>query len=229
MKKAHSPTLPQTPAPPCPASPDVLMNWSIKARVIAPRDLRNNVLLITFSMAALASVFLWMGIGVSGLSIFALMYVLAIVLLTVRTHFNFELNRDGASASQHVPSTEAGRTTVVALIVIEAVVMFFLAVFTGTWMLLLIPAFVAFAFLTRAPTEATSQDPLKRNHSAPWHTYRYLTVDRKRRMLIPHISNLDVGFELRLPDAASFEQCLALLRELLPGDVEYLERDWEHA
>lgn len=205
------------------------MNWTIKARMIAPRDLRNSVLQVTFGMAALAGLFYWMGARDWEFSLFGLMYALVIVLLNVRTHFSFEVRRDGASLSKHVPSTEAGRTTVRVLIVIESVVMFLLAVFTSTWMLLVIPVFVAFVFLARTPPATTPEERLKREHSSPWHDYRYLTVDRKRRLLIPHISNLHVGFELRLPDPASFEQCLALLRELLPDDVEYLERDWEYA
>ncbi|SDQ82053.1 hypothetical protein SAMN05216487_4080 [Pseudomonas sp. UC 17F4] len=215
----------------CPAAnpPDTLMNWSIKARLIAPRDLRNGILAMTIAVLGAAGMFSWLGADKWVYGLCAVMYVLMLLLLTVRTHLSFQLTRDGITISKYVRSDRAARITIVVVVVIEALLMLWLAVATGTWWLLLTPLFIAYILFTREMVPPSPEACAKHEHGPGWEQYRYLTIDRKRRILVPHISNLSIGFELRLPDIAMFEQCLALLRELLPAEVEYLERDWEFA
>ncbi|MNJ11760.1 hypothetical protein D3C77_59410 [compost metagenome] len=209
--------------------PETLMNWSIKARLIAPKDLRNGILAITIGMLGVAGMLSWLGGDNWVYGICAVMYVLMLLLLTVRTHLSFQLTRDGITISKYVRSDRAARITIVVVVVIEAVVMLWLAVATGTWWLLLTPLFIAYILLTREMAPPSPEACTEHEHGPGWEQYRYLTIDRKRRILVPHISELSIGFELRLPDKAMFEECLALLRELLPAQVEYLERDWEYA
>ena len=209
--------------------PETLMNWSIKARLIAPKDLRISILVITLAVLGVAGMFSWLGSDNWLYAFCAGMYVLGLLLVSVRTHLMFQLTRHGITISKYVRSDRAARITIVVVVVIEAVVMLWLAVATGTWWLLATPLFIAYILLTREMVPPTPEACMKHEHGPGWEQYRYLTIDRKRCILVPHISDLAIGFVLRLPDKAMFEQCLALLRELLPAEVEYLERDWEYA
>jgi hypothetical protein len=73
----------------------------------------------------------------------------------------------------------------------------------------------------------TWKNPIKREWSAPWHEYNFVTVDRKRRFVVTHITDTTLGFEARLPDDALFEQYLAFLRRVLPPTAQFTEKKWD--
>ena len=73
----------------------------------------------------------------------------------------------------------------------------------------------------------TWKNPIKRDWSGPWDEYNFVTVDRKRRFVVIHITDTTLGFEARLPDDALFEQYLAFLRSVLPPTAQFTEKKWD--
>jgi hypothetical protein len=73
----------------------------------------------------------------------------------------------------------------------------------------------------------TWKNPIKREWSAPWDEYNFVTVDRKRRFVVTHITDTTLGFEARLPDDTLFEQYLAFLRSVLPPTAQFTEKKWD--
>ncbi|GAB7531932.1 hypothetical protein PS3A_43460 [Pseudomonas sp. 3A(2025)] len=71
------------------------------------------------------------------------------------------------------------------------------------------------------------QRPLpKHRPGLPWDKFNFVTVDRKYRIIVHHCTDVTLGFEVRFPDNALFEQYLAFLRTVLRPTVEYTEKVW---
>lgn len=68
--------------------------------------------------------------------------------------------------------------------------------------------------------------PKKRDWSPPWDEHNYVTVDRKRRFIVTHVSDQTLGFEARLPNDDLFEQYLAFLHSVLPASAQFIEKKW---
>jgi hypothetical protein len=68
--------------------------------------------------------------------------------------------------------------------------------------------------------------PKKRDWSAPWDEYNFVTVDRKRRFIVTHTTDQTLGFEARLPNDELFEQYLAFLHSVLPASAQFIEKKW---
>lgn len=73
----------------------------------------------------------------------------------------------------------------------------------------------------------TWKNPIKREWSGPWDEYNFVTVDRKRRFVVIHITDTTLGFEARLPDDVLFEQYLVFLRSVLPPTAQFTEKKWD--
>ncbi len=63
--------------------------------------------------------------------------------------------------------------------------------------------------------------------SLPWKDHNFVTVDRKRKIIVVHYTHISTGFEVRFPDFELFEQFLKLLHEKLPANAEYFEESWD--
>lgn len=68
--------------------------------------------------------------------------------------------------------------------------------------------------------------PKKRDWSPPWDEHYFVTVDRKRRFIVTHVSDQTLGFEARLPNDDLFEQYLAFLHSVLPASAQFIEKKW---
>lgn len=62
--------------------------------------------------------------------------------------------------------------------------------------------------------------------SSNWDKYKFVTVDRKKNIIVIHQTNLMVGFEARLPDKL-FDEYLKTLHTILPDDAIFSEEDWK--
>jgi hypothetical protein len=63
--------------------------------------------------------------------------------------------------------------------------------------------------------------------SLPWEDHNYVTIDRKRKIVVVHYTCLSNGFEVRFPDHELLERFLCFLRQTLPSTAEFLERHWD--
>lgn len=62
--------------------------------------------------------------------------------------------------------------------------------------------------------------------SSNWDKYKFVTVDRKKNIIVAHQTNLMVGFEARLPDTL-FDEYLKTLHAILPRDAIFSEEEWK--
>lgn len=61
--------------------------------------------------------------------------------------------------------------------------------------------------------------------SSNWGDYKFVTIDRKRNIIVTQESELMVGFEAR-PTKELFENYIETLRKILPQNAVFTERDW---
>lgn len=61
--------------------------------------------------------------------------------------------------------------------------------------------------------------------SSNWGDYKFVTIDRKRNIIVAQESELMVGFEAR-PTKELFENYIETLRKILPLNAVFTERDW---
>lgn len=141
-----------------------------------------------------------------------------------RTTYFYLISRTNGvlTYSQCDPEWASSLMKVFVLSVITVLVM--TALVTGSILFLIGPCVIATLSAIRI---LAWQHPVKQEKSLPWHMYNHVTVDRKQRFIVTHVSDLTLGFEARLPDEETFETYLAFLRSVLPPDAEFLEKKWE--
>ncbi|WP_397452748.1 hypothetical protein [Pseudomonas sp. NA-150] len=61
--------------------------------------------------------------------------------------------------------------------------------------------------------------------SSPWNEYNFVTVDRKRKMLVAHRTNLTVGFQIHLSKDL-FDEFVDTLKVVLPPTAVFTEAPW---
>lgn len=95
------------------------------------------------------------------------------------------------------------------------------AVLTGSLLFLVGP--VAMSFIA-AIKLLNWENPVHHRQTAPWQLHEFVTVDHKRLMVIIHCDDITTGFAARFPSKALMDKYLAFLREVLPANVEYIEK-----
>lgn len=68
------------------------------------------------------------------------------------------------------------------------------------------------------------ENPPKIETSADWKNYKYVTVDKKRKIILAQETEFMVGFEAKLPNEL-FDRYLETLRSLLPENAIFTETD----
>jgi len=61
--------------------------------------------------------------------------------------------------------------------------------------------------------------------SSEWKEYKFVTIDKKRRLIVAQHTDIMIGFEARLPESL-FAEYLSTLKELLPQDAVFTEKNW---
>jgi hypothetical protein len=61
--------------------------------------------------------------------------------------------------------------------------------------------------------------------SADWNKYKFVTIDKKKRLIVAQETDTMIGFEARLPENL-FDEYLATLKRLLPQDAVFSEEEW---
>ncbi|EGH99956.1 hypothetical protein PLA106_28061, partial [Pseudomonas amygdali pv. lachrymans str. M302278] len=100
----------------------------------------------------------------------------------------------------------------------------FVAVLTGSLLFLIGP--VAMAFIA-ALKLLNWENPIHHEQSLPWGEYNFVTVDRKRLMIITHRTDVTLGFEARFKHEMLFNKYLNFLHTVLPPTAEFTEKAWK--
>ncbi|MCF5651835.1 permease [Pseudomonas syringae] len=216
-----------------PKSKDVL-NWKIKTFARSPREMMiTQSIFIAIYMTG-STLYMWGGwimfsdsldslVG----TILALAGILAYylcLLIRQKTIYNYTVTTHHAHLEYylHYPDFASSFFKGIAIAVILLFVM--VAILTGSLLFLIGP--VAMAFIA-AIKLLNWENPIHHEQSLPWGEYNFVTVDRKRLMIITHRTDVTLGFEARFQHEVLFNKYLSFLHTALPSTAEFTEKAWK--
>ncbi|WP_250548070.1 permease [Pseudomonas congelans] len=208
-----------------------LLNWTIKTIARSPKETLLSELSIICLCALVLSFILWASwdhyienpmsssyqiVTLTGAAIY-------IIALGVRqkTIFNYTLKTDGATVEYYLHYPDFASYFFKGIAIFVMLVFGFVAILTGSLLFLVGP--VAMAFIA-AIKLLNWENPVHHRQTAPWQLHEFVTVDYKRLMVIIHCDDITTGFAARFPSKALMDKYLAFLREVLPANVEYIEK-----
>ncbi|SDP86768.1 hypothetical protein SAMN05216596_1131 [Pseudomonas congelans] len=146
------------------------------------------------------------------------------LLIRQKTIYNYTITTTHALVEYylHYPDFASSLFKGIAIAVIMLFV--FVAILTGSLLFLIGP--VAMAFIA-AIKLLNWKNPIHHEQSLPWTEYNFVTVDRKRLMIITHRTDVTLGFEARFQHEVLFNKYLAFLRSALPPTAEFTEKAWK--
>ena len=146
------------------------------------------------------------------------------LLIRQKTIYNYTITTHHALVEYylHYPDFASSFFKGIAIAVIMLFV--FVAILTGPLLFLIGP--VAMAFIA-AIKLLNWKNPIHHEQSLPWTEYNFVTVDRKRLMIITHHTDVTLGFEARFQHEVLFNKYLAFLRSALPPTAEFTEKTWK--
>jgi hypothetical protein len=190
-------------------------------------------LLVTFANVFMCGVFfmIWKPALVNDPTFSAICICVAIAFLAFylkiarqKTAYHYQIYEDYAALDHHVYYSDLEISIIKTLAAICMLVFVGAALVTGSILFLVGPAAIGFLAALRL---LNWQNPITHEKSLPFNEYNFVTVDRKRRIIVTHFTDRSLGFEARLPDDALFEQYLNLLQNSLPPTAEFTERKWD--
>ncbi|MEN1831314.1 permease [Pseudomonas lijiangensis] len=211
-----------------------VMMWSIKTIDCPPKELMKVYLIIVMSNLLPFLYCAWLMwdtltedidvlIGVACIGVAYATYLIVLVARQ-KTIFNYHIKNQSGSVEHflHYPNFAGPLFKGIAIFTI----LFFLgvALVTGSLLFLIGPAAIS---IGAARTLLNWENPTHNEESLPWNEYNFVTVDRKRFMIITHRTDITLGFEARFPNKELFEQYLQFLHSALPPTAEFTEKDWE--
>ncbi|RMU73524.1 hypothetical protein ALP23_00847 [Pseudomonas syringae pv. apii] len=211
-----------------------LLTWSIKTISRSPKETLVAELGVVFVCAIMLSFILWAGgdyylqnpvhsiyqiVALTGAAIY-------IIALGVRqkTIYNYTIKTDRAHLEYHLHYPDFASSLFKGIAIAVILIFVFVALFTGSLLFLIGP--VAMAFIA-AIKLLNWENPIHHEQSLPWAEYNFVTVDRKRLMIITHRTDVTLGFEARFQHEVLFNKYLAFLRGALPPTAEFTERAWK--
>ncbi|MCV4339694.1 permease [Pseudomonas capsici] len=211
-----------------------VMVWSIKTINCPPKEFMRFQASFIIGALALLTYFAWLmwnvitesaGFFVSFVCVAVISSVYMIMLvIRQKTIFNYRIKKQSGSVEHylHYPDFAGPLFKGIAIFTI----LFFLgvALVTGSLLFLIGPAAMA---LGAARTLLNWENKIHNEESLPWGEYNFVTVDRKRSMIVTHRTDTTLGFEARFPNKELFEQYLQFLHAVLPPTAEFTEKDWE--
>ncbi|MBX8489402.1 permease [Pseudomonas cichorii] len=211
-----------------------VMMWSIKKINCPPKEFMRFQVSYIIGALALLAYFAWLMLDVitesAGffisficVSVVTLTYMVMLVIRQ-KTTFNYHIKTQSGSVEYflHYPDFAGPFFKGIAIFTI----LFFLgvALVTGSLLFLLGPAAIS---LGAARTLLNWKNPIHHRETRPWDMHNFVTLDRKRSIIVIHCTDITTGFVAHLPNKELFEQYLQFLHSVLPPTAEYMEKDWE--
>ncbi|QHF00213.1 permease [Pseudomonas syringae pv. maculicola str. ES4326] len=146
------------------------------------------------------------------------------LLIRQKTIYHYTIKTDRASVEYylHYPDFASGLFKGIALFVIMLFVL--VALITGSLLFLVGPVAIAFIAALKL---LNWENPIHHEQSLPWGEYNFVTVDRKRLMIVTHRTDITLGFEARFQHEVLFNKYLNFLHTVLPPTAEFTEKSWK--
>ena len=209
-----------------------VFSWNIHQMPGSPLMALQRQLIVIFANAFMSGFFfiVWKPALVNDTAFFAIFICFALGLLSLylkvarqKTAYHYQIFEDYAAVEYHAYYSELEIRIIKTLATICMIAFLGTALVTGSVLFLIGPAAIGFLATLRL---LSWQNPITHEKSLPFNEYNFVTVDRKRRVVVTHVKDLTLGFEARLPDDKLFNQYLDLLRSSLPQTAEFTEKKW---
>ncbi|MCH5592977.1 permease [Pseudomonas syringae] len=216
-----------------PKSKDVL-NWKIKTFARSPREMMiTQSIFIAIYMTG-STLYMWGGWIMFSDSLYSLVgTILALagihayylcLLIRQKTIYNYTITTHHAFVEYYLHYPDFASSFFKGIAIFVMLVFGFVAILTGSLLFLVGP--VAMAFIA-AIKLLNWENPIHHEQSLPWGEYNFVTVDRKRLMIITHRTDVTLGFEARFQHEVLFNKYLSFLHTVLPSTAEFTEKAWK--
>ncbi|POR66744.1 permease [Pseudomonas syringae] len=216
-----------------PKSKDVL-NWKIKTFARSPREMMiTQSIFIAIYMTG-STLYMWGGWIMFSDSLYSLVgTILALagilayylcLLIRQKTIYNYTITTHHAFVEYYLHYPDFASSFFKGIAIFVMLVFGFVAILTGSLLFLVGP--VAMAFIA-AIKLLNWENPIHHEQSLPWGEYNFVTVDRKRLMIITHRTDVTLGFEARFQHEVLFNKYLSFLQTVLPSTAEFTEKAWK--
>ncbi|MCV4288354.1 permease [Pseudomonas capsici] len=211
-----------------------VMVWSIKTINCPPKEFMRFQTSFIIGALALLTYFAWLmwDIITESAGFFISFVCVAVasstymIMLVVRqkTIFNYQLTIQTCSVEYflHYPSFAGPLFKGIAIFTI--LLFLGVALVTGSLLFLVGPAAIA---LGAARTLLNWENPIHHGETRPWEMHNFVTIDRKRSIIVIHCTDITTGFVAHFPNKDLLEQYLQFLHTVLPPTAEFMEKDWE--
>ncbi|MBX8577904.1 permease [Pseudomonas cichorii] len=211
-----------------------VMMWSVKTIDCPPKELMKLQLIITGSSFTLFIYCLWIMwdtlpedsellIAFGFAAIMSATYMIFVVARQ-KTIFNYHIKNQSGSVEYFLHYPDFAGPLFKGIAIFTILLFLGVALATGSLLFLVGPAAIS---IGAARTLLNWENKIHNEESLPWCEYNFVTVDRKRSMIITHRTDITLGFEFRFPNKELFEQFLQFLHSALPPTAEFTEKDWE--
>ncbi|KPY66555.1 Permease [Pseudomonas savastanoi pv. savastanoi] len=223
----------QTPSP-CLLKGRDILNWKIKTLAKSPKEIMIAQSIFAAIHLTGSSIFIWGGWKVflknppllAGL-ILALGGVLAYfigLLIRQKTIYNYTIKTNCAHLEYYLHYPDFASSFFKGIAIAVILIFVFIAALTGSLLFLVGPAAIA---CIAALKLLSWENPIHHEQSLPWDEYNFVTVDRKRLMIVTHRTDVTLGFEARFQHEVLFNKYLAFLHTVLPPTTEFTEKAWK--
>ncbi|MDU8497649.1 permease [Pseudomonas syringae] len=211
-----------------------ILKWSIKTIARPPKEILLAELAMIFIYATILSFGLWAGWEFYSNDPLQAIYIVAstsggavyFILLGVRqkTIYNYTIKTNCAHLEYYLHYPDFASSLFKGIAIAVILLFLFVAIFTGSILFLIGP--VALACIA-ALKLLSWENPIHHEQSLPWDEYNFVTVDRKRLMIVTHRTDVTLGFEARFQHEVLFNKYLAFLHTALPPTTEFTEKAWK--
>jgi hypothetical protein len=217
-------------------SPEILMKWTIKALPQGTLHMDIGMALLTLlGLVAIAngayenyflnlperdqSTFLSLHAGIVWTLMSIYMWALVVHQKTI---YSYTITKTFGLQESKLHFPEAAGTIFKFISFVFLIFIIGLAIYEKSLILMLAgPAGMA---VVAAKFFLSWENTPKTETSADWKNYKYVTVDKKRKIILAQETEFMVGFEAKLPSEL-FDRYLETLRSLLPASAIFTEAD----
>ncbi|QWU82751.1 permease [Pseudomonas lijiangensis] len=210
------------------------MMWSTKTIDCSPKELMKVYLIIVMSNLLPFLYCAWLmwdtlaeDIDVLiGLACIGVAYATYLIMLVARqkTIFNYHIKTQSGSVEYFLHYPDFAGPFFKGIAIFTILLFLGVALVTGSLLFLIGPAAIS---LGAARTLLNWKNPIHHRETRPWDMHNFVTLDRKRSIIVIHCTDITTGFVAHLPNKELFEQYLQFLHSVLPPTAEYMEKDWE--
>ncbi|KKY53412.1 permease [Pseudomonas amygdali pv. tabaci str. ATCC 11528] len=216
-----------------PKNKDVL-NWKIKTLARSPREMMITQSIFIAVYVIGSTLYMWGGWIMFSDSLYSLVgTILALagilayficLLIRQKTIYNYTIKTNCAHLEYYLHYPDFASSFFKGIAIAVILIFVFIAALTGSLLFLIGPAAMA---CIAALKLLNWENPIHHEQSLPWDEYNFVTVDRKRLMIITHRTDVTLGFEARFQHEVLFNKYLNFLHTVLPSTAEFTEKAWK--